>query len=139
MPGQRSGLQPEPAQFHFQRYGLPRWGGPANNGSENTIYAFNDDFTWVKGNHTFKFGGMYQLSHYNGFGRQCVSGCAGFSFTETGRGGDTNFRHRRRQRLRFAPARLGRQRQPRHHPVHRPAVARTLPATCRTTGASIRS
>ena len=67
------------------------WGGPANNGSENTVYAFNDDFTWVKGAHTLKFGGMYQLTHYNGFGRQCVSGCAGFSYTETGRGGDTNF------------------------------------------------
>ena len=67
------------------------WGGPANNGSENTIYAFNDDFTWVHGQHTFKAGGMYQLTHYNGFGRQCVSGCVGFNFTETGRGGDTNF------------------------------------------------
>jgi len=66
------------------------WGGPANNGSENTVYGFNNDFTWVKGRHTFKFGGMYQLNHYNGFGRQCVSGCANFSFTETGRGGDTN-------------------------------------------------
>jgi hypothetical protein len=71
--------------------GFGGWGGPANNGSENTIYGFNDDFTWVKGAHTLKFGGQYQLSHYNGFGRQCVSGCAGFSFTETGRGGDTNF------------------------------------------------
>ncbi len=71
--------------------GYGGWGGPANNGSENTVYGFNDDFTWVKGKHTFKFGGMYQLTHYNGFGRQCVSGCANFSFTETGRGGDTNF------------------------------------------------
>ena len=71
--------------------GYGGWGGPANNGSENTVYAFNDDFTWVKGSHTFKAGGMYQLTHYNGFGRQCVSGCAGFNFTETGRGGDTNF------------------------------------------------
>jgi hypothetical protein len=67
------------------------WGGNANNGSENTIYGFNDDFTWIRGAHSFKFGGMYQLSHYNGFGRQCISGCATFSFTETGRGGDTNF------------------------------------------------
>src|ERR1035437_2305344 len=71
--------------------GFGGWGGNANNGSENTIYAFNDDFTWVRGSHTFKAGGMYQLTHYNGFGRQCVSGCMGFSFTETGRGGDTNF------------------------------------------------
>jgi hypothetical protein len=67
------------------------WGGNANNGSENTIYAYNDDFTWIKGNHTFKFGGMYQLSHYNGLGRQCISGCASFSYVETGRGNDTNF------------------------------------------------
>jgi Carboxypeptidase regulatory-like domain len=67
------------------------WGGNANNGSENTVYAFNDDFTWVKGAHTIKAGGMYQLTHYNGFGRQCISGCVGFNFTETGRGGDTNF------------------------------------------------
>jgi hypothetical protein len=67
------------------------WGGQANNGSENTVYAFNDDFTWVRGSHTFKAGGMYQLTHYNGFGRQCEAGCVGFNFTETGRGGDTNF------------------------------------------------
>jgi hypothetical protein len=71
--------------------GYGGWGGNANNGSENTVYAFNDDFTWVRGSHTFKAGGMYQLTHYNGFGRQCVSGCVGFNFTETGRGGDTNF------------------------------------------------
>jgi hypothetical protein len=32
----------------------------ANNGSENTIYSFNDDLTWIKGKHTFKAGGMYQ-------------------------------------------------------------------------------
>ena len=67
------------------------WGGTANNGSENTVYSYNDDFTWIHRNHSFKFGGMLQISHYNGFGRQCISGCASFSFVETGRGGDTNF------------------------------------------------
>jgi hypothetical protein len=46
--------------------------------------ATNDDFTWIHNNHSFKFGGQYQLSHYNGYGRQCVAGCAGFSYTETG-------------------------------------------------------
>jgi hypothetical protein len=66
------------------------WGGQADNGSENTTYAFNDDFTWIKGNHTFKFGGMYQLNHYNGFGRQCEAGCVGFSYEETGVPGGTN-------------------------------------------------
>jgi hypothetical protein len=67
------------------------WGGYANNGSENTIYSYNNDTSWIHGKHSFKFGGMYQLGHYNGHGRQCISGCVGFDFPETGRGGDTNF------------------------------------------------
>ncbi len=67
-----------------------QWGGAANNGSENTVYAYNDDFTWIRGSHSFKFGGMYQLNHYNGLGRQCISGCASFSNTETGKGNDTS-------------------------------------------------
>ncbi len=66
------------------------WGGQADNGSENTTYSYNDDFTWVKGNHTLKFGGMYQLNHYNGFGRQCEAGCVGFSYQDTGVPGGTN-------------------------------------------------
>ena len=81
------------------------WGGQADNGSENTVYAYNDDFTWIKGKHTFKFGGMYQLNHYNGFGRQCEAGCVGFSYQETGVPGGTN-PERGRQRLRLVPARL---------------------------------
>ncbi len=71
---------------------ITSWGGRANNGSENTIYGFNDDFTWVKGRHTLKFGGMHQRSHYNGFGRQCIAGCASFNFRNTGiaNGNDPN-------------------------------------------------
>ncbi len=66
------------------------WGGQADNGSENTVYAYNDDFTWIHGKHTFKFGGMYQLNHYNGLGRQCEAGCVGFSYQETGVPGGSN-------------------------------------------------
>jgi carboxypeptidase family protein len=66
------------------------WGGQADNGSENTVYGYNDDFTWVKGHHTFKFGGMFQINHYNGFGRQCEAGCVGFSYQETGVPGGSN-------------------------------------------------
>jgi len=66
------------------------WGGQADNGSENTVYSFNDDFTWIHGKHTVKFGGMYQLNHYNGFGRQCEAGCVGFSYQETGVPGGSN-------------------------------------------------
>ena len=71
---------------------ITSWGGRANNGSENTIYSFNDDFTWVKGKHTLKIGAQHQRSHYNGFGRQCISGCAGFSYRNTGvpNGNDPN-------------------------------------------------
>ena len=70
--------------------GYTSWGGRANNGSENTIFSYNDDFTWIKGSHQIKFGGMMQLSHYNGFGRQCISGCATFSFLNTAQAGDTS-------------------------------------------------
>ena len=66
------------------------WGGQADNGSENTVYGYNDDFTWVRGRHTLKFGGMFQINHYNGFGRQCEAGCAGFSYQETGVPGGSN-------------------------------------------------
>ena len=66
------------------------WGGQADNGSENTVYAYNDDFTWIHGKHSFKFGGMYQLNHYNGFGRQCEAGCVGFSYQNTGVPGGSN-------------------------------------------------
>jgi hypothetical protein len=66
------------------------WGGEADNGSENTVYGYNDDFTWIKGKHTIKLGGMYQLNHYNGFGRQCEAGCIGYSYQETGVPGGSN-------------------------------------------------
>jgi hypothetical protein len=66
------------------------WGGQADNGSENTVYGYNDDFTWIHGKHTFKFGGMFQINHYNGFGRQCEAGCVGFSYQETGLPGGSN-------------------------------------------------
>jgi hypothetical protein len=73
--------------------GYGTWGGSSDNGSENTIYSFNDDLTWIKGPHTIKFGGSYQLTHYNGFGHEDIAGLAGFSFTETGGpiAGNTSF------------------------------------------------
>ena len=83
---------------------------------------YNDDFTWIKGNHTFKFGGQYQMNHYNGFGRQCEAGCVGFSFKETGVPGGTNSNAGGNA---FASFLLGSGgwRLHRHGPVHRPAVA----------------
>ena len=72
--------------------GYSQWGGRANNGSENFIKQFANDVTIIKGKHTIKFGGQAMYQFYNGFGRQCVSGCMTFDFKNTGRGqGDTNF------------------------------------------------
>jgi len=76
--------------FNFSN-GYSQWGGRANNGSENFIKMFADDLTWIKGKHTWKFGGQYQGQYYNGFGRQCVAGCVTYDFKNTGRPGDTNF------------------------------------------------
>ena len=73
-------------QLFYSGTGNPytAWGGQADNGSENTVYSYNDDFTWIKGPHTFKVGGSFQINHYNGLGRQCEAGCVGFNYTETG-------------------------------------------------------
>jgi hypothetical protein len=67
------------------------WGADSNNGSENLVYSFSDDATMIRGKHTFKFGGMYQKGSYNGFGRQCVAGCANFGYLGTGLPGIENF------------------------------------------------
>lgn len=75
--------------------GYSQWGGRANNGSENFIKQFADDVTIIKGKHTIKFGGQAMYQYYNGFGRQCISGCMTYDFKHTGRplptgGIDTN-------------------------------------------------
>ncbi|MBC7928215.1 MAG: TonB-dependent receptor [Bryobacteraceae bacterium] len=75
--------------LRFSEY--TQWGAYSNNGSENLVYSFADDMTWIRGKHTLKFGGMYQLGAYNGYGRQCVAGCADFSYLGTGRAFDENF------------------------------------------------
>ena len=49
----------------------------------DAVYSYNDDFTWIRGSHTLKFGAGLQINHYNGFGRQCEAGCVGFNFTQT--------------------------------------------------------
>ena len=37
------------------QHGYSTWGGQADNGSENTVYSYNDDFTWSRGKHTIQF------------------------------------------------------------------------------------
>src|SRR5262245_55882209 len=65
------------------------WGGMNRAGSENNIFAVHDDLTWIRGKHSFKTGGMYQRSDYNGFA-EGNPGQATFSYTATGVPGDTN-------------------------------------------------
>jgi hypothetical protein len=77
--------------INFNAFGvndLTGWGGPSDNGSENNTYSFNDDFTWVKGKHTIKAGGIYEMIHYNGFGQQNISGQVTFARRFTGQATD---------------------------------------------------
>ncbi len=69
--------------INFQSDGYYPWGGSAGDGSENPIFTFGDDITWIKGRHTFKGGYMYERLHYNGFGRQTLSGEARFNRLST--------------------------------------------------------
>lgn len=50
------------------------WGGPADNGAENLVASFGDDLTIVHRSHTFKIGYLWERMHYNGWGRQTISG-----------------------------------------------------------------
>ena len=59
-------------QVEFSDYGT--WGGSAGDGSENFVFSFGDDLTIIKGKHNFKMGYLYERIHYNGFGRQTMSG-----------------------------------------------------------------
>ncbi|MCX6598332.1 MAG: TonB-dependent receptor [Acidobacteria bacterium] len=64
------------------------WGGPSDNGSDNAVYSFNDDFSWIKGKHSFKMGGLYEMVNYSGFGQQNIMGQASFNRRVTGQLGD---------------------------------------------------
>ncbi len=69
--------------INFQSDGYYPWGGSAGDGSENPVFTFGDDLTWIKGRHTIKGGYLYERLHYNGFGRQTLSGEARFNRRST--------------------------------------------------------
>jgi predicted heme/steroid binding protein len=50
-------------------------GGPYPSHSAGPIYDVSDSFSWVKGNHTFKFGGLYEYSGENDNDEINVQGC----------------------------------------------------------------
>jgi Carboxypeptidase regulatory-like domain len=78
-------------QVGFGTNGYSTWGSQDQNAAPQIIISFDDDLTWVRGRHTFKFGAQHDDIHYDGGGRQCDGGCATFSFLETGLPGNTNF------------------------------------------------
>jgi len=70
-------------------------GGPYPSHSAGPIYNLSDSFTWIRGNHTFKFGGMFERSGENDNDEINVQACATctnnqngqFLFSNSGPGG----------------------------------------------------
>jgi predicted heme/steroid binding protein len=70
-------------------------GGPYPSHSAGPIYDISDSFTWIKGNHTFKFGGLFERSGENDNDEINVQACptctnnqnGQFLFTNSGPGG----------------------------------------------------
>ena len=60
------------------------WGSQDTNTQGSVNWELRDDLTWIKGRHTFKFGGFYNNTVYNGGGSQNYSGNVTFSSTTTG-------------------------------------------------------
>ena len=69
---------------------VPGWGGAADNGTEQPRWAIKDDFSYIRGSHSLKFGFTYDHQEANGFGQQNIAGQAGFSFLETAVPGATS-------------------------------------------------
>jgi hypothetical protein len=70
-------------QIEYQSDGYFGWGGSAGDGSENPIFTIGDDLTVIKGRHTIKGGYLFERLHYNGFGRQTLSGLVRVSRAQT--------------------------------------------------------
>lgn len=70
-------------QIEFQSDGYFGWGGSAGDGSENPVFTIGDDLTIIKGSHTIKGGYLFERLHYNGFGRQTLSGLVRVSRAQT--------------------------------------------------------
>ena len=88
---------------------LSSWGGAADNGTEQPRWAFKDDFSYIRGSHSLKFGVTYDHQEANGFGQQNIAGQASFSFLETAVPGATSATSG--SSLRVVPARLRRYRR----------------------------
>lgn len=60
-----------------------QWGGTATNGTFQPAWQIREDFSWVKGKHTMKFGYLFHHQAAEGFGEQDIAGRAEYSFLGT--------------------------------------------------------
>ena len=67
------------------------WGSTSFNGTEQPLWALKNDMSYIRGSHTFKFGGAFQSQRANGYGQQNIMGQASFSFQGTSIPGATAF------------------------------------------------
>ena len=67
-------------------------GGPYPAASSGPIWQLQNNLTWIRGNHTFKFGGYYERSGQNDFDQINVSGVPGGTNNQNGRFVFTNNR-----------------------------------------------
>jgi hypothetical protein len=66
------------------------WGGTADNGTEQPLWSFKDDFSFSAGKHNYKAGMSFQSQRAFGFGQQDIAGRAGFSYLTTSVPGATS-------------------------------------------------
>ena len=76
----------------FGSDGYTQWGSGGDSGSNQPVYSYNDNLTWVHGRHTFKFGGTYQHNDYDGISDSGDMGNVTFATGETAVPGQTNFK-----------------------------------------------
>ena len=60
-------------------------GGPYPSSSAGPIYTVSNNLTWIKSNHTFKFGGQFERSGQNDFDQINVNGVPGGTNNQNGR------------------------------------------------------
>jgi hypothetical protein len=66
------------------------WGGAADNGTEQPLWSYKDDFNLNRGRHNYKMGVSFQSQRAIGFGQQDIAGRARFSNLSTSVPGATN-------------------------------------------------
>ncbi|MCW5979997.1 MAG: TonB-dependent receptor [Bryobacteraceae bacterium] len=66
------------------------WVANAYDGSENFVFSFGNDLTWIRGKHSVKFGYLWERLHYNGFGQQWIGGAVSGDRRSTSVPGNNN-------------------------------------------------